>query len=274
MIKKVWGMYFTGTGTTEKVVTHIGKKIAEKLGVEYENYDFTLPKVRKVEKSFNEEDLVVFGTPVIAGRVPNLLLKYLDTLKGNGALAVPVVLYGNRNFDDALIELRNILKDKGMKPIAGGAFIGEHSFSTILGAGRPDAKDMEIASTFAENIFEKVTGKDFDPEKLVEVKGETPIRFYYQPRDSKGNSIDIRKVKPKTNMELCNKCGLCASICPLGSINPEDPSDVFGICMKCCACVKRCPNGAKYYDDENYLYHQHELEDEYGEIRKEPELFL
>ena len=274
MIKKVWGMYFTGTGTTEKVVTHIGKKIAEKLGVEYEDYDFTLPKVRKVEKSFTEEDLVVFGTPVIAGRVPNLLLKYLDTLKGNGALAVPVVLYGNRNFDDALIELRNILKDKGMKPIAGGAFIGEHSFSKILGAGRPDAKDMEIASTFAENIFEKVTGKDFDPEKLIEVKGETPIRFYYQPRDSKGNSIDIRKVKPKTNMDLCNKCGLCASICPLGSINPEDPSDVFGICMKCCACVKRCPNGAKYYDDENYLYHQHELEAQYASIRREPELFL
>ena len=274
MIKKVWGMYFTGTGTTEKVVTHIGKKIAEKLGVEYEDYDFTLPKVRKVEKSFTEEDLVVFGTPVIAGRVPNLLLKYLDTLKGNGALAVPVVLYGNRNFDDALIELRNILKNKGMKPIAGGAFIGEHSFSKILGAGRPDTKDMEIASTFAENIFEKVTGKDFDPEKLIEVKGETPIRFYYQPRDSKGNSIDIRKVKPKTNMELCNKCGLCASICPLGSINPEDPSDVFGICMKCCACVKRCPNGAKYYDDENYLYHQHELEAQYASTRREPELFL
>lgn len=274
MIKKVWGMYFTGTGTTEKVVTHIGRKIAEKLGVEYEDYDFTLPKVRKVEKSFTEEDLVVFGTPVIAGRVPNLLLKYLDTLKGKGALAVPVVLYGNRNFDDALIELRNILKDKGMKPIAGGAFIGEHSFSKILGAGRPDAKDMEIASTFAENIFEKVTGKDFDPEKLIEVKGETPIRFYYQPRDSKGNSIDIRKVKPKTNMDLCNKCGLCASICPLGSINPEDPSDVFGICMKCCACVKRCPNGAKYYDDENYLYHQHELEAQYASTRREPELFL
>ena len=274
MIKKVWGMYFTGTGTTEKVVTHIGKKIAEKLGVEYEDYDFTLPKVRKVEKSFTEEDLVVFGTPVIAGRVPNLLLKYLDTLKGNEALAVPVVLYGNRNFDDALIELRNILKNKGMKPIAGGAFIGEHSFSKILGAGRPDTKDMEIASTFAENIFEKVTGKDFDPEKLIEVKGETPIRFYYQPRDSKGNSIDIRKVKPKTNMDLCNKCGLCASICPLGSINPEDPSDVFGICMKCCACVKRCPNGAKYYDDENYLYHQHELESQYAPTRREPELFL
>ncbi|MCI6153004.1 EFR1 family ferrodoxin [Fusobacterium perfoetens] len=274
MIKKVWGMYFTGTETTKKVVNHIGKNLANKLNVEFEEYDFSLPSVRKVEKSFTTEDLVVFGVPVIAGRVPNLLLKYLDTLKGNGALAVPVVLYGNRNFDDALIELRNILNDKGLKPIAGGAFIGEHSFSTILGAGRPDEKDMDIATSFATSIFEKITSKDFDPDKLVEVKGETPIRFYYQPRDSKGNPIDIRKVKPKTNKDLCTKCGTCVAICPMGSINPEDPSDVFGICMKCCACVKRCPNGAKYYDDANYLYHQHELEDQYASTRKEPELFL
>ena len=273
-MKKVWAVYFSGTGTTKKTVNFIADKLTGKFKTKKEIFDFTLPEARKIVKEFDKNDIVIFGTPVIAGRVPNVLLKYLDTLKGNGALAVPVVLYGNRNFDDALIELRNILKDKGMKPIAGGAFIGEHSFSKILGAGRPDAKDMEIASTFAENFFEKVPGKDFDPEKLIEVKGETPIRFYYQPRDSKGNSIDIRKVKPKTNIELCNKCGLCASICPLGSINPEDPSDVFGICMKCCACVKRCPNGAKYYDDENYLYHQHELEAQYASTRREPELFL
>lgn len=274
MIKKVLGMYFSGTGTTKKVVNHIAEKIAKDLNLEYEEFDFTILSNRKVGKIFTEDELVVFGVPVIAGRVPNLLLKYLDTLKGNGALVVPVVLYGNRNFDDALIELRNILKDKGLKPIAGGAFIGEHSFSTILGAGRPDTKDMEIATGFSEDIIKKITRRDFDPDRLVDVKGETPIRFYYQPRDSKGNSIDIRKVKPKTNMELCNKCGKCIEICPLGSINPEDPSDVFGICMKCCGCVKGCPSGAKYYDDANYLYHQHELEDQYAGTRREPELFL
>ena len=48
--------------------------------------------------------------PVYAGRIPNLLLlKYLTSVKGNDALAVPIVLFGNRNYDDALIELRDIL---------------------------------------------------------------------------------------------------------------------------------------------------------------------
>lgn len=54
MIKKVWGMYFTGTGTTEKIVTQIGKKIGEKLGVEYESYNFSLPKAREGKKALQK----------------------------------------------------------------------------------------------------------------------------------------------------------------------------------------------------------------------------
>ena len=93
------------------------------------NINFSHPKVRKEEHVFDENDIVVFGTPVIAGRVPNVLLKFLDTIQGGGAMAIPVVLYGNRNFDDGLIELRNILESRGFHTVAGAAFIGEHSFS-------------------------------------------------------------------------------------------------------------------------------------------------
>ena len=121
MAKKVYGMFFTGTGTTEKMVTYIAKELAKELGCDYEPYDFTLPAVRKTVKEYTADDIVVLGTPVIAGRVPNLLLKYLDTIVGNGAYGIPVVLYGNRNFDDALIELRNIMEADGFHTIAGGA---------------------------------------------------------------------------------------------------------------------------------------------------------
>ena len=40
-MKKVWGMYFSGTGTTERVVKRIANTLGEKLGVERENIDFT-----------------------------------------------------------------------------------------------------------------------------------------------------------------------------------------------------------------------------------------
>ncbi|MDD5945949.1 MAG: EFR1 family ferrodoxin [Clostridia bacterium] len=273
MGKKVYGMYFSGTGTTKKMVTHIASGLAEKMGYEYEAFDFTPPASRNEPKVYGKDDIVVLGTPVIAGRVPNLLLKYLDTVVGNGAYGIPVVLFGNRNFDDALIELRNIMEKDGFHTIAGGAFVGEHSFSTTLGKGRPDAEDMAIADTFIEKIAEKLASGNIN-EAPIEVKGETPIRPYYTPRDRNGNGIDIRKVKPKTDTSKCVKCGFCARNCPLGSINPEDVSQITGICMKCCKCVKLCPKQAKYFDDEGYLYHKSELEEMYGGRRAADEIFF
>ena len=127
--KKVWAVYFSGTGTTEKTVRCIAKRVAEKLNAAYDVFSYTLPQSREAELSFSVNDLVVFGSPVYAGRVPNVLLPYLtQKVKGNGALAVPVVLFGNRNFDDGLIELRNILETDGFHTVAGAGFVGEHSF--------------------------------------------------------------------------------------------------------------------------------------------------
>lgn len=104
-LKKVWAMYFSPTGGTEKAVKTTAQVVAEKLNLPLEIYDFTLPQGREKDAVFGEGDLVVCGTPVIAGRVPNVLLPYLtEKVKGNGAYAVPVVSFGNRNYDDALIE--------------------------------------------------------------------------------------------------------------------------------------------------------------------------
>ena len=268
---KIYAMFFSGTGTTQKVVLTLAGQLSELLGCPTETLDFTPLGARNQPAVFTADDLVILGVPVIAGRVPNLLLKYLDTVRGGGALGVPVVLFGNRNYDDALIELRDIMERGGFRTIAAGAFAGEHSFSQTLGKGRPDADDLREVQEFARRVAEKVRAGE--PASPIEVRGETPLRPYYTPRDRNGNGIDIRKVKPKTS-DACTKCGWCASVCPLGSISPEDPSVVSGICMKCCKCVKGCPQGAKYFDDPGYLYHKEELEAMYGGRRAENEIFL
>ena len=269
--KRIWAAYFSATGTTEKVVQAVAEELAARLGGDINIFDFTLPAARREAKSFEAGDLVVFGTPVVAGRVPNVLLKYLDTILGNGALAVPVVLYGNRNYDDALIELRNILEKGGFHTIAAGAFIGEHSFSDVLAKGRPDQDDLRVARQFAGDIAQKLTEGGV-LQTPVAVNGQEPLRPYYQPRDRAGNPVNILKVKPKTS-EDCTGCGTCAAVCPMGSIDSENPGQLNGICIKCGACIKKCPVHAKYYDDAGYLYHKTELELGF-ERRAEPELFL
>lgn len=264
-LEKIWAVYFSGTGTTRRTVERIAGGIASRLNLPAESVDFSRPAVRQETLGFGEKDLVVFGTPVYAGRVPNVLLPFLrERVVGGGALAVPVVLFGNRNYDDALIELRNILAADGMHPVAAGAFVGEHSFSRVLGADRPNAEDEALMDEFAARVAALAAGLDAAPVKSVAVRGQEPLRAYYTPRDRAGNPINILKVKPKTDLSRCGGCGLCADLCPMGSIDPADVSAVRGICIKCCACVKGCPTGAKFFDDAGYLYHQHELEAQYA----------
>ena len=142
-IRRVHAVYFSGTGTTEKTVRRIAAQAAQQLGAELSAMDFTPPQARQETLHFAPEELVIFGVPTYAGRVPNVLLPFLkERVQGGGALAAAVVLFGNRNFDDSLIELRDILCADGFAVVGGAVFVGEHSFSRTLGAGRPDAADM------------------------------------------------------------------------------------------------------------------------------------
>ncbi|MDY3015006.1 MAG: EFR1 family ferrodoxin [Evtepia sp.] len=273
-VNTVWAAYFSATNTTKKVVTQIARRLADRANVPLQTFDFTRPDARKQPKAFSEGDLVVFGTPVYAGRVPNLLIKFVASVQGNGAMAVPVVCYGNRNYDDALMELRNTLEEGGFRTMAGAAFSCQHAFSRTQNAGRPDISDLTIASGFADQVLDKVIKvASFEHHEPVFVKGNNPVGPYYTPRDRHGNPINILKVKPLTS-DACNHCGRCAKECPLGSIDREDTSKLIGPCMKCNRCVRLCRRGAKYFDDPNYLYHKTELEDQFSWPRKTPELFL
>lgn len=269
-IKKVWAMYFSPTGGTKKAVTTVAADVAARLQVPMEELSFTPVDAREKVYTFCETDLVFCGTPVIAGRVPNVLLPFLKTIVGGNAYAVPIVSFGNRNFDDALIELRNLLEEDGLRSVAGGAFVSEHSFSTTLAGGRPDDQDYAAMHDFAQKIAQKLNS-DWVYTQPAYVKGETPIRPYFKPQDRHGEHIDIRKVKPKTKEDCCG-CGICAQVCPMGSIDKETFA-CTGICIKCCACIKACPTQSKYFDDAGYIYHKEELEEMYAR-RADPEYFV
>ena len=276
-ICQVHAVYFSPTGTTRTVVTCITQTIAALLsGVEETVLDFTLP-VRRQEGvvSFHPSELVVVGLPVYAGRLPNLLLRYLSSFSGGGAWAVPVVLFGNRSYGNALTELRDILEKSGFHTIGAAAFVGQHSFSEKLAQGRPDADDLVFARKFANGIVEKVNLL-LPEDKLspIEVpgKGAPDYGGYYKPLNDMGEVVNMLKVKPVTT-DACIRCRRCASVCPLGSIDPQDVAQVSGICIKCNACVKICPVQAKKWLDESYLGHLRFLEQNYIS-RMSAEFFL
>ena len=271
IFKALYAVFFSPTGTTKRIVTTVARKMGICISLPVRQIDVTPRSARSEPYHFSKDDLVVFGLPVYAGRVPNVLLPWLHTVQGGRATCVPVVLYGNRAFDDGLIELRNLLEENGFCTTAAAAFIGEHAFSRVLAAGRPDYHDLALAERFGDTVGKRLSAADTIIHPIA-VDGNDPIHPYYQPRDRTGRPIDIRKVKPKTSM-ACTHCMRCVALCPMGSICEENPEQITGICIKCGACIKGCANQAKYFDDPGYLAHKQDLESTFTR-RAEPSIFF
>ena len=256
----IQAFYFSPTHTTEQITLHISDKMAEILSLKVEKNSLTKPAERAKDYALTNSDILVLGLPVYGGRIPLLLEQTLKGMKGENTPAVLVTVYGNRDFDDALLEMKDLLSANGFKVVAAGAFIGEHSFSKKLAADRPDGQDMEIATDFAQRCAKKLIEKDFG--KLI-VKGHHP----YKERNPNA------PVAPKTK-DSCNRCMICYNACPTQAISSEDPKIADqDKCIKCCACVKSCPLGAKYFDAEMMLKSTAWLETNFMD-RKEPEFFL
>ena len=271
-IRKVWALYYSATGVTEKTACLIADALAAQLGVPAERLPFTTPAQRAMEHSFAAGDLVVVATPTYAGKMPNKMLPDFQTkLRGNGALAVAVVTFGNRSYDNALAELCATLEAEGFRAVSAAAFVGRHAFTDALGYGRPGWSDEQDMKRLAKQTAEKVKALTELPAPL-RVPGDAAAP-YYVPKGTDGEPVKFLKAKPKTDMSRCSGCGTCARLCPMGAIDPQDPSSVPGTCIKCQRCVRKCTKRAKYFDDEAFLSHVAMLEQSFAEA-KENELFL
>ncbi|WP_240842401.1 EFR1 family ferrodoxin [Acidaminobacter sp. JC074] len=248
---KVKGIYFSPTGTSKKVVESICKSLSS----EVKYVDITLPKKRSVMTEI-KEDLVVLGLPVYSGRIPLTVDGYIKSLVGHDTPCVVVAVYGNRDYDDALLEMKDIMKERGFKTLAAGAFIGVHSYTTQVAGGRPDTKDLEICREFAENIKEAL-----NKEGDLKVKGKFP----YKARKTAspiGPVID----------ERCLSCGICAINCPTGALIYNGKLKIDDtLCIKCNACVRKCPIEAISFGGKLDPFEKWLIEN--CSERKEPEYF-
>lgn len=258
--KRIVSVYFSPTKTTKKLVSAIAEEMSLAIGREVQEFPLTLPSERKEKLPvFSSDDILVIGVPVYAGRIPAILEETFKHLKGAGNPAVAVAVYGNRDYDDALLELSDILKERGFSAIGAGAFVGEHSLSDKVAGGRPDTDDLKKARAFGKSLCEKLKN---GMGAAFQVKGKRP----YKERPP------AHKCAPKTR-DNCTDCMVCAKNCPAGVISLENPRIIADGCLRCCACVKICPQGSKYFDDEMYVKFKGYLEQNCMN-RKEPEIFL
>lgn len=263
-ITSITAAYFSPAETTKQVIDEVIAGIGcNTLKVK----DITSPEARRHPLQAGKDELLVIGIPVYMGRVPALLGEWFSVINANGTPTVFIVVYGNRDYEDALLELRDILAGNGMIPIAGAAFIGEHSFSNANtpSLGRPDINDKNQAKKFGRNILKKFesTKSPADFQEL-DIPGNTPYGGITELWD-----IDFIEVGEK-----CTNCGYCAEICPMGAISHTDSSNIdIHKCITCCACIKKCPQEARTMKPGPVKEAQNRINTLFRD-RKEPECYL
>lgn len=258
--------YFSPTRTTQQVVEGIAAGIQ---AGSVTRIDLTPPSMEEQGVRTLMEDVVIMGAPVYGGRIPGTAVSRLQKLKATNTPVVIVVVYGNRAYEDALIELRDLTVARGFKPVAGGAFIGEHSFhtrDTPIAQGRPDERDLKTAWAFGAQIREELEeyGDPLDVPLL-----QVPGTFPYKER---GHSLE--GISPITREDHCTLCGVCVAVCPTAAISlnttvmtkPET-------CIRCCACVKHCPTHARIMTHPRIKKVADRLSTNCRE-RREPEIYL
>lgn len=263
---------FSPTGATRQVASHLAQLLATELNAEVEYHSYTLPQERETMPVFGKEDLVLWATPVYAGRIPNKTLEYVRTALLNpqapntGLPAVALVTFGNRAYDNALAELVGLMNDGGLCPIGGAAVVTRHCFSDTLGAGRPNDEDLTALREFAKTVAEAVKTGRATP---VQVPGEAHPERYYAPLKANNAPAGFLKARPSCDATRCTRCGQCLEVCPMGSIRSNEGLPSFeGICIKCQACRRLCPQQAIAFTDPDYLSHVAMIERNFASPKK------
>lgn len=250
---------FSPTGTTEQVI----RTIAPCFPVPVNEIDLCDYQSRERKYLFQTDDLLIVGIPVYGGRIPFPARERLQKFTGNNTPAILAAVYGNREYEDALLELKTLLEERGFRAVAAGAFLAEHSIVRSIAAGRPDETDRKKIADFAQKAaskLEKIECISDYPELLV--KGNFPYRDF--------SGVPFKPHATKA----CTECGVCAAKCPVGAIPKDSTSKTDkDRCISCMRCIKICPHEARKLTPLEAFMAQKGLE---GKCRgyKEPEFFL
>ncbi len=163
---------------------------------------------------------------IIGGRAPAVAIERFRQIRGNGAKCTIVCVYGNRAYEDTLIEMEDAAKETGFQVIAAVAAVAEHSIMLQYATNRPDAADEKQLAGFAAQI----ASKDVN---VVSIPGNRP----YKKSGGAG-------LVPKPTKD-CVKCGLCSDKCPVKTIDSVSFTADPKMCISCMRCMKQCPNDAR-----------------------------
>lgn len=253
-IRNVATVVFSPCGSTEKVTQYL----ADKLPLEVEHHNLTLPDARKGKLAFDNETLVFISFPVYGG-LPGIAEQVFSCLQGNGACCVYVAVRGDTEPAGFYWSMDDLAKARGFKAVAAVAAVAEHTLMPTVSHGRPDAEDAELLGKYGLQALEQANAGKVLSKIPGERKAIPDFAFY-----------------PIGDPDTCIRCGQCVENCPAGAIPDDEPyTQDNKLCIMCSECAHVCPVDARTMGNEKAQEMLHKAATEtFANLHLETKLFL
>ncbi len=220
----MYNIVFSATGRSEKVADAFCSAFDNVEKIDLSLADFS-------DITLAEDDFCFVTAPVYGGVIPQVAADNIMKIKANGAKAVVMAVYGNRAYDDALAQLKDVCTKSGFTVCGAVGAVAQHSLLPAVAADRPDENDKKQLAEFACRVMDKIKRGNMAD---FTVPGKVP-----------GGEAHSLPVHPKAT-KACVKCGLCAEKCPVVAISKENPMVTDKTkCITCMRCVEICPQNAR-----------------------------
>lgn len=228
-MENIWHIYWSPTYSSYKVGTRIVKQLSK------ERNELDLCQYQSSVTI--ENGLCVFAMPCYGGRIPQVALQRLQHIRGIHSLAIICVTFGNRDFEDALLELKDSVENLGFDVVGACAIVTEHNIMHVYGTGRPDEQDFLNIDHFVREVKMKIKTHE---QRYLELPGQRPYKVWH-----------AHIVPIVFEESQCVQCGLCASQCPMNAISKETFKTNMDLCINCMRCISICPKHCKSLPEEH-----------------------
>ncbi len=244
--------YFSGTGNSLWVANELKRVFGGEIVSVAEELRNVTPTVERngFHHKIENREKIFFVFPVHSWGPAPLMKKYISRLNIDNYLDQDVYAIctcgDNCGNTDRII--RNALKKRNIRLKRCMSIVMPNSYILMKGFGTDDSEteqkklagSVDAIKEISENIR---TGKDTFPY----IRGnnawlKSGIIYRLFCRFVVGG-------KQKFHVEdSCTGCGLCAGICPTGTIKMKEGAPSWGTgCVQCTACINRCPAKAIQY---------------------------